>query len=390
MPLQSHLPEKRTICPDHFLYPQVLRECEGVTTPVVWPEEAGNGWRCACGCENAPDQTVCAACGTPLDWLREHFDRSYLAEKQSAHEGARAAERSELRKTEKRRRKRSRAARAAVLLAAVAAVIVGIVLLISLVISPAAAYRSAESLRDKGAYLEAAAKFESLGKPEEAAECHLLHARAISGKEDVYAVTSADCPWLRITEDGALSINEAELEASELDTDLFVIPDVVDDILVSSLAERGLMNCDTVVSVVVPDSVTAIGERCFFKCSAMTSVSLPDGLTRLGERAFINCTSLETLTLPAGITEIPVRLCNNCIALRKINLPDTVTAVGAYAFSSCQALEAIDLPAACREIGDYAFSDCGSLVSAYYRGKRADLAVGAYCDDFIAVLTCEE
>ena len=390
MPLQNHLPEKRTISPEHFLYPQVLRECEGVTTPAVWPEEAADGWRCTCGCENEPTAASCAACGVGLDWLREHFDRTYLAERQAAHEGQRAADRIESRNREKRRTARKHTARALALLAAVAAVLIGIILVISLVISPAIAYRKAASLRDSGSYLAAAAQFEALGKPEEAAECHLLHARAISGKTDVYAVTTADCPCFSITAGGALSVDPDKFEASGLDLQRFVIPDVVDDILVSSLAEHGFMNCDELVSVVVPPSVTAIGERCFFKCTSMTSVTLPDTVTSLGERAFINCSALETLTIPAGVTAVPIRLCNNCTSLREVNLPDGITVIGDYAFSSCSALETIDLPAACRSVGDYAFSDCGSLASALYRGKRADLTVGEYCDDFLAVLTCQE
>lgn len=390
MPLQNHLPERREISREHFLYPQVLRECEGVTTPAVWPEEAADGWRCTCGCENAPDKIACAACGVGLDWLREHFNRSYLAGQQAANEQQRTADRIEARTREKRRTARRRTVRLGVILAAAAAVLVGIILVISLVISPAVAYRKAGSLRDSGAFLEAAERFEALGKHGEAAACHRLHAEAISGKTDVYAVTSADCPWFRITADGALSVDSTALDGSGLDLQTFIIPDVVDDILVSSLAERGLMNCEGLVSVVIPPSVTAIGERCFFKCTSMTSVTLPDSITSLGERAFINCSALETLTIPAGVTAVPIRLCNNCTSLREVKLPDGITAIGDYAFSSCSALETIDLPAACRSVGDYAFSDCGSLVSAHYRGKRADLSVGAYCDDFLAVLTYEE
>ena len=388
--LPSHLPERRTISPEHFLYPQVLRECEGITTPAVWPEEAADGWRCTCGCENDPTAASCAACGVSLGWLRVHFDRTHLAEEQSAHEQQRATARIESRNREKRRAARKHTTAALALLAAVAAVLIGLILLISLVISPAVAYHDAEALRDSGSYLAAAARFEALGKPDEAAACHRLHAEAISGKPDVYAVTTADCPCFRITADGVLSVHPEKIEASGLATDPFVIPDVVDDVLVRALDDLCLMNCTTLVSVIIPDSVTAIGERCFFKCTAMKSVSLPARLTSLGERAFINCTSLESLTLPAGITEVPIRLCNNCTSLRTVTLPDTVTAIGAYAFSSCSALETIDLPAACREIGDYAFSDCGALTAATYKGRLADLAVGTCCDDLLAVLVSTE
>ena len=122
MPLQNHLPERREISREHFLYPQVLRECEGVTTPAVWPEEAADGWRCTCGCENAPDKIACAACGVGLDWLREHFNRSYLAGQQAANEQQRAADRIEARTREKRRTARRRTVRLGVILAAAAAV----------------------------------------------------------------------------------------------------------------------------------------------------------------------------------------------------------------------------------------------------------------------------
>lgn len=368
---QGFSTEQKKILPSHFLYPQVLRECKGVVTPVYWPDENESLWRCTCGHENAIGDEKCGGCATSRQWIRIHFDRSHLAAERLAHEQEDEAQRTAAEKKVKKAKNRSRNFRRALLLSAIFAVLAALTFCLVVWIIPTVRYQAAEALRDKGDYLAAADAFLRLGREEESDACHLLHAQKISGKEDVYALYTADHPYFRISEDGVLSVDRDGLAKSDLSFDPFIIPDVVNDILVTATDAMCFMNCDFLLSVVCPDNMTALGERSFFKCTALTSVTFPEGLTFLGERAFINCTALKSITIPKAITEVPIRLFNNCTALEEVVFKGSITGIGHYAFSDCKNLQSLLLPLTLTSVGDYAFSDCLAL-KARYEGTEAD------------------
>ena len=55
------------------------------------------------------------------------------------------------------------------------------------------------------------------------------------------------------------------------------------------------MNCSSLTSVVIPDSVTTIGSSAFDSCSSLTSIVIPDSVTSIAYGAFFFCDSLTEL-----------------------------------------------------------------------------------------------
>ena len=47
-----------------------------------------------------------------------------------------------------------------------------------------------------------------------------------------------------------------------------------------------ILNCSSLTSVTIPDSVTSIGGYAFMNCSCLTSVTIPDSVTSIGYNAF--------------------------------------------------------------------------------------------------------
>ncbi len=64
---------------------------------------------------------------------------------------------------------------------------------------------------------------------------------------------------------------------------------------VTAIGEQAFFNCDSLTSVVIPDSVTHIGRRAFVSCENLTSVIIPDSVTTIGEDAFYACNSLTSV-----------------------------------------------------------------------------------------------
>ena len=70
--------------------------------------------------------------------------------------------------------------------------------------------------------------------------------------------------------------------------------------------ERAFDEKNTLVRVVLPDSLTGIGERAFRNCVNLTgSIIIPEGVTRIGPSAFLWCNSLTgSLSLPTTLEYI--------------------------------------------------------------------------------------
>ena len=102
---------------------------------------------------------------------------------------------------------------------------------------------------------------------------------------------------------------------------------------------------DSIVKVVIPNSVTHIGDYAFSGCSSLTSVTIPKSVTGIGWYAFSGCSSLTSVTIP-----------------------DSVTDIGDGAFEDCGNLTSITVDKG----NEYYCSDNGVLFSKDYEGYYED------------------
>ena len=72
------------------------------------------------------------------------------------------------------------------------------------------------------------------------------------------------------------------------DTDI-VIPSEVDGINVTSIGNYAFYYCDSLTSVIIPDSITSIGDYAFHSCTSLKSVAIPNSVISVGYYAFYNC-----------------------------------------------------------------------------------------------------
>jgi hypothetical protein len=108
-------------------------------------------------------------------------------------------------------------------------------------------------------------------------------------------------------------------------------------------------NCNSLASVVIPDSVTSIYSSAFNDCSSLANIVIPNGVTSIGVTAFNACNSLASVVIPSSITSIEYGAFKSCYSLASIVIPDSVTSISDYAFGYCTG------------IAFYDFSQCTSV-----------------------------
>jgi len=367
------LPEQAVLWQTDPLYEQIRRECDGIVTPFFRPDRIDGIWRCTCGQINLANTPRCGRCKTELAWLDSHFDTAYLTEQDRLYREEAAKHPKTRKKPASARSKEDTVRRQMIaLLAGILSALVLVVLLVTLII-PSVRYAIAEKHMTDGNYTKAAEIFDGLDGFRDAAErmedAIYKEAQVLTGLTDVYMVTTAEYPCYTITEDGTLSFRKDDYTG---DWSHFQVPDMVDGIIVRTLADNFFLNCKEMISVTLSDCLEELQESTFLNCISLRTVHFGKNIRTLGPRTFINCTALTEISIPDTVTKIGLRCFNSCTSLRRVHLGSGITKVPSYLFSCCSDLEEVSFGAAVTSIDAFAFAECDSLKTVRYPGTEAD------------------
>ena len=177
------------------------------------------------------------------------------------------------------------------------------------------------------------------------------------------------------------------------------------------IADYAFLNCTSLTSVTIPNSVTNIGYGVFAACSSLSSITIPNSVTSIGSFAFASCTSLTSIAIPNSVTSIGEWAFRFCTSITSITIPNSVKSIGAYAFSycdalisvtipnsvrnieggtfgSCSSLTSITIPSSINSIGSYAFANCTSLTSLTIPNSVTSIGLGAFhsCESLDTVI----
>ena len=130
----------------------------------------------------------------------------------------------------------------------------------------------------------------------------------------------------------------------------------------------------------IPQGITAIGNSAFFCCDSLISVAIPDSVISIRDSAFSCCKSLTSITIPDSVTTIGDSAFSACDSLRSIIIPDSVTTIGGSAFYYCESLRSITIPDSVTSIGDSAFSECYSLTSVIIPDSVTSIGDSAFSE----------
>ena len=94
---------------------------------------------------------------------------------------------------------------------------------------------------------------------------------------------------------------------------------------ITSIGWSAFAYCNSLTSVMIPNSVTSIGNDAFNRCSSLSSVIIPNSVTSLGKWTFYYCSGLTSVTIGNSVTIIGDFALTGCNGLTTISYTGTIT-----------------------------------------------------------------
>lgn len=123
----------------------------------------------------------------------------------------------------------------------------------------------------------------------------------------------------------------------------------------------------SVMSVILPETITKIGYHSFAKCEQMVTCNIPSTVEFLGKAAFSECSKLESVNIPLGIHKLLLETFYGCSSIKRLVIPKNVMSIEysstTWASSGSGALNASE--------GFPCFANCKALTEIVFEdGER--------------------
>ena len=189
---------------------------------------------------------------------------------------------------------------------------------------------------------------------------------------------------------------EATITGYKGEKEDLVIPAMVGKYRVSAIGREAFDGCETLKSVVIPETVKTIAKKAFADCDGLKMIKLPIGLQAIEEETFSGCSSLKKVIIPQSVETISDDAFRHCWSLTsfltedgnqnfkavdgvlfdasgatllcyprgrkgKYIIPNGVKEIGPRAFLGCKGLTGIVIPEGVEAIDEDAFDYCEKL-----------------------------
>ena len=136
-------------------------------------------------------------------------------------------------------------------------------------------------------------------------------------------------------------------------------------------------------------TATKINNYAFYGFDSLTSVTIGDSVTSIEYAAFRDCAKLTSITIPDSVISIGNHAFSSCDKLTSIMIPDSVISIGNYAFSSCDNLTSVTIGNSVTNIGDNAFYVCNKLVEVINKSPSITVEKGGSANGYLGCYALE-
>ncbi len=187
----------------------------------------------------------------------------------------------------------------------------------------------------------------------------------ISGKGKMYEYTETDTlPWFENNDNQAILNVKVEEGVESICYGAFFKTSVVSLVLPDSITEIGKMSvssCPNLEYVVLSDNIEELPESALYYDSALTYVHMPKNLKTIGFGVFSWDDKIENIVIPENVTVIEEGAFSECCSLKKVVIPVGVTTLDRAVFCLNNSMTELYLPPSLKTIGKTTFSGCANI-----------------------------
>ena len=126
---------------------------------------------------------------------------------------------------------------------------------------------------------------------------------------------------------------------------------------VTSIGNSAFEQCELLKEIIIPDTVISIGDKAFYCCSNLTNIELSESVQSIGENCFFCCLKLKNVNIPHKITKLDNSVFQCCYNLELDEIPINIKSIGNRTFNQCHSIKKIKFHEGLETIGFHAFSE---------------------------------
>ena len=178
------------------------------------------------------------------------------------------------------------------------------------------------------------------------------------------------------------------------------VPSIIEGHDVVAIGSGAFASCQTLTSVILPNTVREIGMFAFEKCNNLASIKLSASIAEIGDAAFFDCVKLSNIEFPEALTivgfdafsytdwyenqpdgivyagKVLYKVKNMCP--KNVVIKDGTVSISDRAFYERPELESVIIPDTVTSIGKYAFEDCYLLSDVTMGNSVTDIGGSAF------------
>ena len=157
-----------------------------------------------------------------------------------------------------------------------------------------------------------------------------------------------------------------------------------------TIGATAFWGCSNLTEISLSEGLVSIGSYAFRYCNFST-LKLPNSLIKLYNDVFRDCQSLLSIIIPENVKYIGNGCFNGCSNLKTIMIPEGVEIMGNHVFYACKSLKTVTIPSTVTELGYYVFSECSNLEKIIVLSNTPPKILQNVEEDYLIPLTvpCE-